>query len=406
MTVMSGRQATIATMQTAAGAGGIAVVLLAGPRTRGILAGIFRDRRGAPWPTSGHGARRQELSGRLLLGELHDGGVRLDEAVIRLQRLGEGEGDLAEINIHGGPRITQRVLQLLARAGSDIRPWDAALAARWGVWPLSAAGRANPAIGRELLEWLPRARTKLAGALLMHQWDGGLSELAEQALAALRAGAESESLAPALAAAADRLAAVARLLHPAEVVLAGPPNAGKSSLANVLIGRDACIVTDAPGTTRDWVRELADIRGCAVWLTDTAGLWAPPGELEAEAVRRAWARIDGADLVLAVFDAADPPAEREPHWRRLLARDNVLGVANKSDVAGYAGRAIGVSARTRAGLDALHLEICRRLGVDNISADMAAAFTPRQARLGRLAAQAMGRDGDEAIRHLSELLGR
>ncbi len=260
----------------------------------------------------------------------------------------------------------------------------------------------------------------LACSLLMHQVDSGVSELAARSLAFLEktggdtsnAAAEAKNLAAEMAAAAAKLPMVERLLDPAEVVIAGPPNAGKSSLVNALVGRDVCIVTDVPGTTRDWVRELADIGGAALWLTDTAGIWnielsAGDGHaaIDAEAVKRAWSRIDQADLVLAVMDAANPPDASEPHWARLLSEKNIIRVANKVDKTAAQPGFVGVSAATRAGLDELKAEILRRLGLEGLSADLAAAFTPRQARLLENAALAIQTDPAAASAHLAELLG-
>ena len=87
--------------------------------------------------------------------------------------------------------------------------------------------------------------------------------------------------------AAGRLALIRRLLEPAEVVLAGPPNVGKSTLANALIGRQVSLVHDQAGTTRDWVRHLAVLCGVPVHVTDTAGLWDAPAGVDAQAVGRA-----------------------------------------------------------------------------------------------------------------------
>ena len=439
---------TVATLATAAGAGGIAVVLLAGPRAGEILAGIFRRRTGAAAPGNS--------PGRLLLGDLYENDARLDEVVIRLQGLGEGQGELAEINIHGGPRVMQRVLALLAARGAEVQPWQPEMAGRWGLWPYASPGHNNPALVAELLQTLPRARTRLAASLLMHQMDHGLTELAERALVgcaaplhtAVPAGpsnnvnranppvcseAAHPTLAAELTAAADRFDRVERLLTPAEVVVAGPPNAGKSSLVNALVGRDVCIVTDTPGTTRDWVRELADVRGCPVWLTDTAGLWETADAVDEEAVRRAWTRVEKADVVLAVYDVNQPPPADEPHWRRLLSRPNVLLVANKIDLAarndpgavaapfaattdsaGASGNAwlqkaqprhLGISTATRAGLDELRGIILSRLGLPaTLSADLAAAFTPRQADLLRQAVSEIATDPVAAAGCLWSLL--
>jgi tRNA modification GTPase len=95
------------------------------------------------------------------------------------------------------------------------------------------------------------------------------------------------------------------------VVLAGPPNAGKSSLLNRLTGQDTAIVTHLPGTTRDVLRERISVDGMPLHVIDTAGLRAAGNEAEAEGIRRAHREIGGADLVLLVIDASAPVSEED-----------------------------------------------------------------------------------------------
>lgn len=372
---------TRAILHTPPGAGGIGVVLLTGPATREILATLFRPRpAGRGDSTTGGGGDR------LILGELHDHGLRLDEAIVSVR----AGGEWAEINIHGGPRVTQRLLKRLAEAGAKM-----ASAPSGDAWPMAAEGLGNPAIGRELVEAMQAARTRSAVARLTWQWSAGVSELARLALA----NPEDQSIAPALRAAAERWLQMRRYLNPPEIVLAGPPNAGKSSLANALLGRSACIVSDVPGTTRDWVRELADLAGLPAWLVDTAGLWSPVDELDVQAVARAWARVESADLVLAVCDAANPPTDSAT-WSRLTRQLNAILVANKTDLAAAPVGYVCVSALTRAGLPALHAEILRRLGLHDFPIDQPAAFTARQAEL--LIAAGMAEDRAPILRELLE----
>ncbi len=389
---------TTAICQTPGGAGGIAVILLAGPDTRRIVEAVFTPR--------GHADSAPD---RLTLGEIRDDSRRLDEAIVTVTDSLDGDGQAtAEINIHGGPRVTQRVLQLLENTGAIVSPDAPAAMAEPDLWPRSAPGRNNPAIGDELLTTLPSARTAKTVSILTHQWSAGVSELAERALRLIYADGvyDALSLAAELRAAADFWPVVRRLLDPPEVVLAGPPNAGKSSLTNLLIGRRACIVTDTAGTTRDWIRELADLAGRGVWLTDTAGLWSPADPLDAEAVRRAFSRIYRADLVLAVFDASAPPDETDPTWRRLRADPNILPVANKTDLAAAPPNIVGVSTDTREGLPELTADILRRLAIDAIPDNCPAAFTKRQAGLLSNVADALDNaDAPEATPALRYLLG-
>ena len=131
-----------------------------------------------------------------------------------------------------------------------------------------------------------------------------------------------------------------RLRDGLRVVLAGRPNAGKSSLLNQLSGRDSAIVTALPGTTRDIVREHLDLDGAAIEMLDTAGLREPNDVVEAEGIRRARAAIDDAQLLLLIVDATTT-AQRDV--AQLLAdhdldaqlwSERVLVIVNKVDMTG------------------------------------------------------------------------
>ncbi|TPM04234.1 tRNA uridine-5-carboxymethylaminomethyl(34) synthesis GTPase MnmE [Mesorhizobium sp. B2-3-10] len=145
-----------------------------------------------------------------------------------------------------------------------------------------------------------------------------------------------------------------------EVVILGAPNAGKSSLFNALARRDAAIVTDEPGTTRDLLEVVLDLRGLRVRLTDTAGLREAPGKIEAIGIEKARAKADRADLLLLLEDAADPK-DAGP----LPMSTPALRVGTKLDLldrrATQDGRyEFGISVVDGTGVDGLLAEIGRR----------------------------------------------
>lgn len=155
------------------------------------------------------------------------------------------------------------------------------------------------------------------------------------------------------------------------VVIAGRPNAGKSSLLNRLAGYDAAIVTPIPGTTRDIVRERIDIDGMPLHVLDTAGLrQAAHDEVEAEGIRRAQVEMHRADRVLFVIDAVDDPSGKAflDECQRLPRDVPVTLVFNKCDQAvglpiadtTSGPQRVHISALTGAGLDTLrdHLKLC------------------------------------------------
>jgi len=158
-----------------------------------------------------------------------------------------------------------------------------------------------------------------------------------------------------------------------KVVLAGKPNAGKSSLLNALAGREAAIVTDIAGTTRDVLREHIHIDGMPLHIVDTAGLRDSDDRVEQIGIERAWQEIEQADRVLLLVDA-NQEAHIDPHdiWPdfvdRLKSDDAITVIRNKIDLAGeQAGiceqlghPVIRLSAATNDGLETLteHLKAC------------------------------------------------
>lgn len=147
-----------------------------------------------------------------------------------------------------------------------------------------------------------------------------------------------------------------------EVVVLGPPNAGKSSLVNALAEREVAIVTDIPGTTRDLLEVRLDLGGYAVLLVDTAGLREGGDVIEAEGIRRGRARAAAADLVLWLDENGDAPPQDV-----LALGVPVMRVRTKADLAGISereGKAVSVRDRTSVDqlLELLTREVASRLG--------------------------------------------
>ena len=156
-----------------------------------------------------------------------------------------------------------------------------------------------------------------------------------------------------------------------KVVIAGQPNAGKSSLLNALAGAELAIVTPIPGTTRDKVQQTIQIEGVPLHVVDTAGLRDSSDEVERMGIARAWAEIEAADAVLFLHDltrcaqadyrAADD-AIAHTLAQRLPARVPVLDVWNKADAAPAPAQGLSLSAKTGAGLSALRQQLLHTVG--------------------------------------------
>jgi tRNA modification GTPase len=256
--------------------------------------------------------------------------------------------DVAEFHIHGGRAVIDAMLAALADIGG-VRPAEA------GEFTRRAVGNDKLDITQaEALADLVDAETRAQAKQALAQMGGALSEKTEgwrhrlvQALAHLEAVIDfpDEDLPPELAArvwgeVSDLEADIKNFLddgHRGErireglsIAIVGAPNAGKSSLLNLLAKRDAAIVSATPGTTRDVIEAHLDIGGYAVTVADTAGLRATADDIEAEGMRRALARAERADIKLALFDGATYP-EIDP-TTNVLVDENALRVVSKADL--------------------------------------------------------------------------
>ena len=255
-------------------------------------------------------------------------GERVDEAlcaVMLAPRSYTGE-DVVELSCHGSPALLRMVTQWIAGGGARL--------ATPGEFTRRAFlnGRIDLAQA-EAVALMIGARTERAVALAARALAGGLADrvrAVRDALVDVIAGLEVEldfpeerighdpdrarSIVARLRADVDRWAVAARhgrVVHDGvTVALVGPPNAGKSSLLNALLGRERAIVSPIPGTTRDVVEGTIAVAGVPVRLLDTAGLDAPRDHIEAEGIRRSRLAIEESDLLLVVLDTSVSPDRR------------------------------------------------------------------------------------------------
>ena len=358
---------TCAVSLTPAAPGAIAVIAVVGPRAGEAASAVLRRRRRDEPP---------DLPDcRPVVCRLVDGGVVIDDVVAVRRSLG-GQS-IVEIHTHGGVRVVQRTLELLERQGALIgRAEDTPC-----LWPSGDAIERD--VDRTLLGVSSRRMTR---------WLLAQRRLLPPHLARRASWSDEE------AAAFRRRSEIAcRLVDGLHVAIVGPPNAGKSTLANRLIGRDRVIASDTPGTTRDWVSETALIRGWPVLLTDTAGIRPTDCAIEAEAIRRGSDKARAADLVVVVLDATLPREELESGihsaTQGLTGVRPVIVVLNKMDLMTHEGardarpgdpdcadhrQRCRVSAKSGTGIDELELEIEAALGLNLLGEDSPATFMAGQ----------------------------
>ncbi len=355
---MNPREATIVGVATGTPDGGVAIVRLSGPAARAIAEAIA-----GPLPAP------RVLS----LRRLRDGSAAAEDALVAWMpgpRSWTGE-DVVEIHVHAGARNVALVVDALLSLG--------AVAA--GAGEFTRRAFENGRIGLEQAEGIAaliaaqtqagveQARRLIAGEL------GREVDSLRAAIGELRAEIEANLDFPEDVAAGDlrrwceeiaaheatldqwtrRFGAGQRARERSRVVIAGPPNAGKSALFNALLERSRAIVSPVPGTTRDYVEAELRIGACEVVLVDTAGLRDETGDgIEVEGIARSREQIDGAELVLWV-EAADT----QPSVERSDAR--AIFVENKRDLAARRATWLGVSAQRGEGIAALRAAIEARL---------------------------------------------
>ncbi len=312
---------TIAAISTAFGEGAIAIVRLSGPRAVAMADAVFV---GKTAPSQAQ-ARVQQF------GSLSDQGRKLDDVLLSVHRAPHSYtgDDVVEINCHGGILISRSILELFVRAGARV--------AQPGEFTQRAylAGKMDLTQAEAVMD-LISAQTELALRAATEQLEGRLGERVRtlrdgliEVLAHVEAYIDfpEEDIDPqtgqallsklvTVEAAAQALLATAgqgRILREGvRTVIYGAPNVGKSSLLNLLLGCERAIVSARPGTTRDVIEEVINLRGLALRLVDTAGIRESDDEIEREGMERTQVQVLRADLVLHLVDASAPmPADFE-----------------------------------------------------------------------------------------------
>ncbi|MBA52913.1 MAG: tRNA uridine-5-carboxymethylaminomethyl(34) synthesis GTPase MnmE [Pseudomonadales bacterium] len=433
---------TIAAQATPPGRGGVGIVRISGPKANVIARTLCK--RNLPFePRYAHFARFHDAEGRVL-----------DEGLVLFfpgPNSFTGE-DVVELQGHGGPVVMASLLNQVVDLGARVaRPGEFSeraflndkidLAQAEAIADLIDSSSEQAA--RSALRSLQGAFSDQIGTLVeqviaLRMYVEAAIDFPEEEIDFLADGKVLTDL-DAIIEQLDQVFQAANrgvlMKEGMKVVLAGKPNAGKSSLLNALSGRDSAIVTSVAGTTRDVLREHIHLDGMPLHITDTAGLRESPDEVEQEGIRRAWQEINQADRVIMLVDATSiqgddyTPRVLWPEFVEQLPKATPLTVVlNKIDLVDGVGAldqrgttVIPLSAKTGAGVDLLREHLKSVMGYRGESQG---SFTARQRHIEALkkAQQALHQGRDQLVgagagellaedlrltqEHLGEITGR
>ncbi|MEO0424987.1 MAG: tRNA uridine-5-carboxymethylaminomethyl(34) synthesis GTPase MnmE [Pseudomonadota bacterium] len=407
---MPGAGETIVALATPPGRGGVGVVRLSGPHARAIAGRVARHRGAAP------SFRPRQMQ---WVTFVDDGGQPLDSGlIVYFQAPASFTGeDVVECHGHGSPHALDELLRALLVAGArQARAGEFSqraflngkldLSQAEAVADLIAAGTAGAARAatRSLQGQLSHDVHALGAELLrLRAWcEATIDFDDEDDVARDNHGPLGDGLRQlhrGLRALRARCVAGRALREGLTVVLAGPPNAGKSSLMNALADDDVAIVTDTPGTTRDLLRETLNLDGLPVHVVDTAGLRETDETVERAGIERARAAMAKADRVLYVVDASEvdegsldtmlpAPAPWPDDLAVTLVRNKIDLIAAAPDLRsvddGAADALLSVSAHTGAGLDHLRAHLRSVAGLELAAEQAGDALSARTRHIDAL----------------------
>ncbi len=376
----AGSQDTIAAIATPVGRGGVGIIRVSGGGCQAIAETILGT---LPEPRRASFSPFKDASGTTI-----DEGIAL---YFPNPNSFTGE-DILELQGHGGPVVMDMLLEEVIKQGARLaRPGEFSERAFLnGKLDLLQAEAIADLIEADTATAVRLANRSLQGEFsrCIHSLVDAITQLRiyveaamdfpEEEIDFLSDGKVSTDLRSIVHQIEDvqKKAKIGRLLRDGmQLVIAGQPNAGKSSLLNALVGRDSAIVTEIPGTTRDLLREQIQIDGMPLHLVDTAGLRESEDRIELEGIKRAREEISRADHILWVFDDQTDPKNSTLDRHGLPAGIPLTQVRNKIDLTGRKARIretaegieVSVSASTGEGMDLLRGHLKQSMGYQGAS---------------------------------------
>lgn len=373
---------TICAISTPLGQGGIGIIRISGKNAYKIGTSLFKSSKNKRYikPYTLH-------HGYIVSSQ----GIILDEVLVSYMPAPKsytGE-DIFEINCHGGPVVVQTILKEVVLQGARLaEPGEFTLRAFLnGKIDLTKAEAILEIIDAKSEKSLEFATTKLSGQLKekIEVIKEKLIDIMSQVVAEIDFDEDIEidlySINNSVVKIIDEINSLIKnheqysvIMQGAVVVLCGEVNAGKSSLLNAILGRERAIVTDIPGTTRDFIEDIINLNGVSIKLIDTAGIRNTQDQIEIIGVKRGLELIQQADLVLLVFDCTKKLSDDVIQICSLVPNHKILAVANKIDLGfptSYEDTknffinnkidVIGVSAKTGENLDELLKKIPQKI---------------------------------------------
>ena len=380
---------TIVAISTAPGIGGIGIIRMSGEECFEILDRIFKQK---------NHQKIDEIKGySIKYGHIIDNQNVIDEVLVSYYKAPNSytKENMCEINSHGGIVIMNKILDLCIRNGANL--------AEPGEFTKRAFlnGRIDLSQAEAVIDII-NAKTDKEAKVSLEQLNGNLSEKIEsirKIVISIMADIEAtidypeydleevtnKRILGTLDGVGEMLESLERSFYNGKILregistaIIGRPNAGKSSLLNVILNEERAIVTDVEGTTRDSIEEYISIDGIPLKIIDTAGIRNANDEVEKIGVQKAIEIAKKSDIVIAIFDSNKLLTKEDKEILELLKNKNAIIILNKidlerkikiTDIEKLEKPVVEISTKTREGIDKLYNEISKMFKLKEIAND-------------------------------------